>query len=259
MKKLLILCVLGASPLVSASSQQELDGISEQLPLLWQDYRPLCEAGYNLNAQLALGDRLLYLDETLSSAPLNNRFKQAQLQVDANRVWANALWTNRWQHEQAALAATQREGLRDYFFKLQEQQPSGEREALVRSIARHALRLNLALREGIWKSCYALDKQTQGVVLESQLEERWQEQKGRVAVQIEKELSAYYFYAFRLVPTANMREYASLEDSIQPWTDVMEGALRSYFIGLRNEMVAIPFNPAETVAGPLPEGLLPLQ
>lgn len=259
MKKLLILCVLGASPLVSASSQQELDGISEQLPILWQDYRPLCEAGFTLNSQLALGDRLLFLDDALGSTPLNNRFKQAQRQIDITRIWAKELWANRWQQEQAALVVNQREALRDYLFKLQEQKPSGERETLVRNIAQHALRLNVALREGIWKSCYALDKHTQGVVLESELEEHWQQQKTRVTAQVERELSAYYFYAFRLVPTASMREYAKLEANIQSWTDLMEGTLRSHFMALRNEMAAIPFNPVETVAGPSLEVLPPLQ
>lgn len=260
MKKLLILCVLGASPLVSASSQQELEGISEQVPQLWQDYRPLCEAGFDVDTQLNLGERLLYLDNNLTPAALNARFRQSQRQlVDANSMWNNESWSSRWQQERAALAPAQREALRDYFFKVQEQKPSGERETLVRSIARHSIRLNLALREGLWKTCYALDKQTQGDVLEQPLEERWQEQRDKVSAQLEREINAFYLYAFRAVPTANLREYARLEDGISAWTDLMEAALRNHFAGLRNQLVAVPFMRVETVAGPLPEEILPLQ
>lgn len=260
MKKLLILCVLGVSPWVSASSQQELDGISEQVPQLWEDYRPLCEGGYEYEVQLGLGDRLLYLDNNLTPASLSQSLRQAQRQlVEINRMWNSESWASRWQLEQAALAPAQREALRDYLFKLQDQKPSGERESLVRGIARHGIRLNLALREGIWKTCYALDKQTQGEVLERQLDERWQEQQPLVQYEVEREQMVYYFYAFRAVPTVNLREFARLEEGIQAWTDVMEAAVRNHFAGLRNQLVAVPLNLPATVAGPLPEALLPLQ
>lgn len=223
-----------------ANGKQQLDQLTSQVPILWQAYRPLCIMGLEADKQLRVDDRLQILDTQMTGLTLKDDLQNTGAPV-LTSVWQKPAWQRMAILEKQALQPEQREALREYYFKLQTNKPNEARQDLIIELQQTAQQLNLALREGIWKTCYALG--TEGLAeaqLEASLDNRWKKQRKQVVRHLEKELSAFFFYSYRQISNRDLQQYAELQLNVQPWTEAMGQAIKQYFAALRQQMVNQP-------------------
>ncbi len=234
-------CVVLGSVLVTtsvqANGQRFLEHLSSQVQPLWRNYRPVCRMAQPADLQLRLGPRLAWLDGQMQAGNLKDALQQVGAPV-LTAVWQKPAWRRMQQLESDAVAQSERENLREYFFKLQVNTPNPTREALIEELLQTALNLNMALREGIWKTCQATGLYGMAEEqMEAAVENRWQKQSAKVASQLKQELAAFYFYSYRQIANEELQQFAQMQLDIAPWTEAMVSGIQQHFAQLRAQLL----------------------
>lgn len=246
--RLISLVAILTTSLSWADDQRLRQQLAEQLPVLWQHYRPVCVMALAPELQLRVDNRLLILDEQLVPGVLNQSLDSVGAPV-LTSVWKNPAWRRMALLEQQALQPEEREELREYYFKLQVNKPNAARKDLITELQQTAHQLNLALREGIWKTCYALGME--GVAaeqMEAALDNRWQKQREKIDRHLDKELSAFFFYSYRQITNEELQQFAQLQLDVLPWTEAMVSGIQQHFAFLRQQLILQPLADAPTTA-----------
>jgi len=228
-------------PAFAASPAKTLDDLSSQVAILWRDMVPACVLALDTSVQKGLPSRLTWLEQQMVA----NRLDQGLSSVSQDRspAWKDPSWTLREQLESMAMQASERQALREYYFKLQTQSPNKVRAQLVGQVQSMSESLNIALRKELWKTCYALGYQTMpSDQMETALEQRWAEQSHRVMTQVQNELGAFYFYAFRQVKNPELAVFAKTALKLESWTDLAIAAIEQHFSALRVSLTQVPFD-----------------
>jgi len=223
-----------------ADGKRQLEQLSSQVPTLWQNYRPICVMGLEAEKQLRVDARLQMLDIRMSSEELQSALNSVGAPV-LTAVWQKNAWQRMGLLELQALQPEEREEFREYYFKLQTNKPNQTRQDLITELQQTAQQLNMALREGIWKTCYALGME--GLAqeqLEAALENRWQKQRDNVDRQLEKELGSFFFYSYRQIGNEELKQFAQLQLDVLPWTESMAGGIKQHFTNLRQQLMTEP-------------------
>ena len=232
--------LLWAQLACSASAQQKIEDLALQVGPLWQTIRPVCVMAVQADLQPALQARLDYLDSQLLASNLITRLVE-KVGPDANSAWSSQIWALQEQLEKSALDPSEREPLREYYFKLQTQTPGKHRSKLVADVQYMSEQLNMTLRQQIWKSCHALGlSKLSAQQMEEAVEQLWLIQAKRVQNQLHDELSAFYFYSFRAVENAELWVIANLSNELKPWVGTAQLAIEDYFTNIRAQLVAYP-------------------
>ena len=219
----------------SASASNSIEQLSSQVAPSWQSIKPACVMALDLDTQMAVADRLEFLDSQLIASGLNTHL--VPLASDKNKAWSNQAWGLREQLEQSALSVEERESLREYFFKLQTQTPNADRAKLVSTVQYMSEKLNITLRKELWKTCHALGFETMPQEqLETAINQRWLKQSKKVKRQLNKELAAFYFYSLRQVQNMELAVLAKTAEQLNPWVDSASEAIESYFLQLRSQL-----------------------
>ncbi len=245
--------LLWAQLACSASAQQKVEDLAQQVAPLWQTIRPVCVMAVQAELQPALKGRLDYLDSQLLASNLITRLVE-QVGPDANTAWSSQVWALQEQLEMSALDPREREPLREYYFKLQTQTPGEHRTKLVADVQYMSEQLNMTLRQQIWKSCHALGlTQLTTPQMEEAVEQLWLKQEKRVKKQLHDELSAFYFYSFRAVENPELWVIANLSNELKPWVGTTKLIIEDYFANIRAQLVAYPIQaPSPLIDGPFP-------
>ena len=245
--------LLWAQLACAASAQQKIEDLAQQVAPLWQTMRPLCVMAVQADLQPGLQARLDYLDNQLLASNLIVRLVE-KVGENASSAWRSPVWALQEQLERAALNPSEREPLREYYFKLQTQTPGEYRAQLVADVQHMSEQLNMSLREQLWKSCHALGlSQLSPEQIEEVVAARWRQQSARVQKQLHDELSAFYFYSFRSVENAELMVMANLSKQLKPWVGSAKLAIADYFASMRGQLVAYPVQ----ALGPASDGTLP--
>ena len=229
-----------------ADGKRQLEQLSSQVPALWKNYRPICVMGLEAEKQMRVDTRLQMLDLRMSSDELKSALNSVGAPV-LTAVWKKSAWKRMGLLELQALQPEEREEFREYYFKLQTNEPNQTRQDLITELQQTAQQLNLALREGIWKTCHALGME--GLAqeqLEAALENRWQKQRDNVDRHLEKELGSFYFYSYRQIGNEELKQFAQLQVDILPWTESMVGGIKQHFTELRQQLMSKPLSAMPT-------------
>ena len=253
MRVILLPLLLWAQFTWGASPSQKIAELSSQVGPLWQSIRPVCVMGVNRSLQQALQARLSFMDEKLVASNLIDYFSNQQ-PAPVNQAWSSPVWPLQDKLEKDALNPSEREELREYFFKLQTQTPNKERSKLVSDVQYMSEELNMELREQIWKTCHALGfSQMSAEQMETLVDARWQEQAKKVKKQMHDELAAFYFYSFRKVENNELAVIARVSSELKLWVEGAKVSLQTYFSDLRSMLLAQPINmPSPSVDAPFP-------
>ncbi len=237
----------------SASATQKIEELSVQVEPLWQSIRPVCVMGVNTSLQFALQERLTFMDDNLIADNLISHFLN-QVPKPEIQAWSSPVWQFQDQLERAALNPLEREGLREYFFKLQTQTPNKERSKLVADVQFMSEQLNLELREQIWKTCHALGFNQMTVEqMETLVAKRWKLQSKKVKKQMHDELAAFYFYSFRTVENKELAVIARVSTELKPWVEGARTSIQDYFSELRAQLLLQPLViPTQSTDVPFP-------
>lgn len=229
----------------SASASNSIEQLSSQVAPSWQSIKPACVMALDLDTQMAVANRLEFLDSQLIASGLNSHL--APLASDKNKAWKNQAWGLREQLEKSALSVEERESLREYFFKLQTQTPNADRAKLVSTVQYMSEKLNITLRKELWKTCHALGFETMPQEqLETAINQRWLKQSKKVKRQLNKELAAFYFYSLRQVQNMELAVLAKTAEQLNPWVDSTSEAVESYFLQLRSQLINTELRRVET-------------
>lgn len=243
------LLTLGLSSSVFAASPNKmLDDLSSQVAMLWRDMAPVCVLSLDTSVQRGLSPRMAWLEQNMVA----NRLEQGLKPVaqDRSAAWKDASWSLREQLEKMAMKKEERQALREYYFKLQTQTPNKVRAQLVGQVQSMSESLNIALRKELWKTCYAMGYQAMpSDQMEAALEQRWSEQSHRVMTQVQNELGAFYFYAFRQVKNPELAVFAKTALQLESWTDSAIAAIEQHFSALRLELTQVSFEMPSHSAG----------
>jgi hypothetical protein len=222
---------------LAASASHSIEQISSQLAPSWKSMKPACVMALDIDTQMAVSDRLEFLDGQLVANRLNDHL--SPLSSDKNKAWNNQVWGLREQLERSALSVEEREPLREYFFKLQTQTPNADRAKLVSEVQFMSEQLNITLRKELWKTCHALgfDAMPQEQ-LETAINQRWLKQKKKVTRQLNRELAAFYFYSFRQVQNLELAVLAKTAAELNPWVKSTSEAIETYFYQVRTQLLA---------------------
>lgn len=241
--RLVLLILLFSSPFTwAASADEKIEQLAVQVAPLWRAMKPVCEMALDNKMLPAVADRLDFLNANLVASNLVEHMKK-QVKPSANKAWSATSWQAQSRLEKAALDPAERDALREYYFKLQTQTPNPERVALVEKIAYMSESLNLALREGLWKTCYAIGlNDIENAQLENAVQQHWITQEMGVRSMVKNELAAFHFYAFRQVQQQQLDVMASVSEQLKAWTDLSAEHVRGYFAQLRADMLSIPLS-----------------
>jgi hypothetical protein len=222
---------------VAASASHSIEQVSSQLTPTWKSIKPACVMALDLDTQMAVSDRLEFLDSQLVANRLVNHLKP--LSTDNNPAWKNPTWKLREKLERSALSVDERESLREYFFKLQTQTPNANRAKLVNEVQFMSEQLTLTLRKEIWKTCHALgfDAMPQEQ-LETAVNQRWLKQQAKVKKQLSRELAAFHFYSLRQVQNMDLAVLAKTSAELNPWVESTSAAIETYFYKVRTQLLA---------------------
>jgi len=236
----LLMALMAFSTSSQANNQRLLEQLSTQVQPLWRNYRPVCRMAQPADMQLRSGPRLAWLDTQMEASSLNAALQQVGAPV-LTAVWQKPAWRRMQQLEAEALAQSERETLREYFFKLQVNTPNAARADLIEELLQTALNLNLALREGIWKACQATG--LSGIAeeqVEATVDSRWQQQKPKVEAQLKRELAAFYYYSYRQIANEELQQFAQMQLDVSPWTQAMAAGIQQHFAQLRSRLMQQP-------------------
>jgi len=239
MRRLFAVLSLLPSLVWAASPLGQIEALSAQVSPFWQTLRPACSMALEPKLQMAVAERLSFLDEHLIASELNDSLS-AQTK-DRSNQWRSPVWAVREKLEKAALQLDDRESLREYFFKLQTQTPNPERSGLVADIQYMSEHLNLALRKELWKTCHALGLSAIPVVqMETAVEQHWLHQEEKVRLQVKRELAAFYFYSFRQTSNEQLQAFVDVAQPLTPWVDATAVAISEHFANLRAQLLQVP-------------------
>ena len=249
--RLVLLILLFSSPFTwAASADEKIEQLAVQVAPLWRAMKPVCEMALDNKMLPAVTDRLDFLNANLVASNLVE-YVQSQVKPSANKAWSAPSWQAQARLEKAALKPAERDALREYYFKLQTQTPNQERVRLVENIAYMSESLNLALREGLWKTCYAIGfSDIEAQQLENAVQQHWITQEMGVRSMVKNELAAFHFYAFRQVQQQELEVMANVAQQLKAWTDLSAEQVRGYFAQLRADMLNVallPISPSTDV------------
>lgn len=253
-----LLCLLASFSAWSATSQsQAIEQLSIQVAPIWRDMAPACQLMLLPKQQNQVTKRLQFLRDQLVASRVSSGL-MAKLAGAPAAPWGNRSWQRSLDYLEEALKPENREAYREYYFKLHSQQPTETRLELVERIMHMSLALNLSLREGMWKSCYALDlNDISSQQREEAVEKRWQEQRDKVESQLKQELAAFYFFSFRQVDSGVLNDLANASQGFDSWVEFVQQAIDSYFTDMRQSLLDVPLlAPSKPVIdAPFPEDL----
>lgn len=240
MRLLIFVLLFSSSFGWAASADEKIQQLAVQVAPLWRAMKPVCEMALDNKVLPAAADRIDFLNANLVASNLVEHV-QTQAKPSANKAWSATSWQAQARLEKAALEPAERDALREYYFKLQTQTPNPERVAVVEKIAYMSESLNLALREGMWKTCYAIGfSDIEAEQLEKAVQQHWITQEMGVRSMVKNELAAFHFYAFRQVQQQQLDIMANVSEQLKAWADLSAEQVRSYFTQLRANMLSIP-------------------
>ncbi|EAT13062.1 hypothetical protein HF888_00575 [Bermanella marisrubri] len=224
---------------LAASQRTVIEDLSAQVSPLWQDIHSACLLAMQPQMQYRVSERLQFAKQNFTASRVADGIL-ANLNNPPAVPWQAKSWGIRKRLEASALETNQRDKLREYYFKLQTQTPTETRLELVNMIVDPILRVNLALHEGLWKSCYSLNLTgLDNEQLQLSIDQRWQAQKQEVRKALYNELSAFYFFAFRQIDNTQLNILAKDSAAYRAWFEAASTAVNQYFTRLHASLLAV--------------------